>query len=74
MDGDKIWLFDTAEGSGTGAIKRLMIEFCVSDGTIWRTIGLSNNIIDASVAALGDAMIWKLQHDKVDGPKLKLAR
>jgi hypothetical protein len=30
---------------------------------------LSTNIIDASVAALGDGMIWKLQHDKIAGPK-----
>ena len=53
----------------TGAITRVMIEFCVPDGTVWRTVGLSTNIIDASVAALGDGMIWKLQHDKVAGPK-----
>ena len=55
--------------SGTGAMTRVMIEFCVPDGTVWRTVGLSTNIIDASVAALGDGMIWKLQHDKVAGPK-----
>ena len=64
---------DAAEGAGTGAITRAMIEFCVPDGTVWRTVGLSTNINDASVAALGDGMIWKLQHDKVDGPKSKLS-
>ena len=65
----KVRILDAAEGSGTGAITRVMIEFCVPDGTVWRTVGLSTNIIDASVAALGDGMIWKLQHDKAAGPK-----
>lgn len=69
----KVRILDAAEGSGTGAITRVMIEFCVPDGTVWRTVGLSTNIIDASVAALGDGMIWKLQYDKVDGPKSNLA-
>ena len=65
----KVRILDAAEGSGTGAITRVMIEFCVPDGTVWRTVGLSTNIIDASVAALGDGMIWKLQHDKIAGPR-----
>ena len=51
------------------ATTRVMIEFCVPDGTVWRTVGLSTNNIDASVAVLCDGMIWKLQHDKVAGPK-----
>ncbi len=55
--------------SGTGAITRVLIEFRVPDGTTWRTVGLSTNIIDASVAALGDGMIWKLMHDNVPAPK-----
>ena len=50
---------------------RVFIEFCVPDGTVWRTVGVSTNIIDASVAALADGMIWKLLHDKVAGPKAK---
>ena len=69
----KVRILDTAKGSGTGAITRVMIEFCVPDGTVWRTVGLSTNIIDASVAALADGMIWKLQHDKINGPKPKQA-
>jgi 2-isopropylmalate synthase len=47
----------------------VLIEFRVPDGTTWRTVGLSTNIIDASVAALGDGMIWKLMHDNVPAPK-----
>ena len=66
----KVRILDAVDGqAGTGAITRVFIEFCVPDGTVWRTVGLSTNIIDASVAALGDGMIWKLLHDKVFGPK-----
>lgn len=66
----KVRILDAVDGqAGTGAITRVFIEFCVPDGTVWRTVGLSTNIIDASVAALGDGMIWKLLHDKVAGPK-----
>ena len=66
----KVRILDAADGQvGTGAITRVFIEFCVPDDTVWRTVGLSTNIIDASVAALGDGMIWKLLHDKVAGPK-----
>jgi len=65
----KVRILDAAQGSGTGAVTRVLIEFRVPDGTVWRTVGLSTNIIDASVAALGDGMIWKLQHDGIIGPK-----
>ena len=65
----KVRILDAAQGSGTGAVTRVLIEFRVPDGTVWRTVGLSTNIIDASVAALGDGMIWKLQHDDIIGPK-----
>ena len=65
----KVRILDSRDGqSGTGAITRVMIEFGAPDGTVWRTVGLSTNIIDASVVALGDGMIWKLQHDGVPGP------
>jgi 2-isopropylmalate synthase len=64
----KVRILDAAQGSGTGAITRVLIEFRVPGGTVWRTVGLSTNIIDASVAALGDGMIWKLQHDGLMGP------
>ena len=65
----KVRILDSRDGqSGTGAITRVMIEFGTPDGTVWRTVGLSTNIIDASVVALGDGMIWKLQHDSVPGP------
>jgi 2-isopropylmalate synthase len=67
----KVRILEAREGqAGTGAVTRVLIEFRVPGGPVWRTIGLSTNIIDASVAALGDGMIWKLQHDKVPGPKV----
>ena len=67
----KVRILDSRDGqSGTGAITRVMIEFGTPDGTVWRTVGLSTNIIDASVVALGDGMIWKLQHDGVPGPNV----
>ena len=65
----KVRILDAREGhSGTGAVTRVLIEFRTPDGTTWRTVGLSTNIIDASVVALGDGMIWKLQRDGVPGP------
>ena len=67
----KVRILDAAKGSGTGAITRVLIEFRVPNGTVWRTVGLSTNIIDASVAALGEGMIWKLQHDSVAGPNAR---
>ncbi len=65
----KVRILDAREGqSGTGAVTRVMIEFRTPDGTIWRTVGVSTNIIDASVVALGDGMMWKLQRDGISGP------
>lgn len=65
----KVRILDSKEKqTGTGAITRVLIEFRTPDGTTWRTVGLSTNIIDASVVALGDGMIWKLQRDGVAGP------
>jgi 2-isopropylmalate synthase len=48
--------------SGTAAVTRVLIEFQDSTGLRWRTVGVSANIIDASVNALSDGMCWKLIH------------
>ena len=65
----KVRILDAREGqAGTGAVTRVMIEFRTPDGVIWRTVGVSTNIIDASVVALGDGMMWKLQRDGIAGP------
>lgn len=67
----KVRILDASEASGTGAVTRVLIEFRAPGGLVWRTVGLSTNIIDASVAALGEGMIWKLLHDKAAGPIFK---
>lgn len=47
--------------AGTSALTRVMIESRDSeDGTTWRTVGVSPNIIDASYQALNDAISWRL--------------
>ena len=48
---------------GTGAVTRVLIEFKDEHDLIWRTVGVSTNIIDASVMALSDGMVWKLMND-----------
>ena len=45
---------------GTGAVTRVMIESRDAQGTIWRTVGVSANIIDASYNALHDALAWRI--------------
>ena len=52
---------DAAEG-GTGAVTRVLIECQDEEGLSWISVGVSTNIIDASVMALADAMTWKLFH------------
>ncbi|MEC8643034.1 MAG: alpha-isopropylmalate synthase regulatory domain-containing protein, partial [Pseudomonadota bacterium] len=65
----KVRILDAREEqAGTGAVTRVMIEFRTPDGVVWRTVGVSTNIIDASVVALGDGMMWKLQRDGIAGP------
>ena len=50
----------SADSDGTDAVTRVMIESADDQGTIWRTVGVSPNIIDASIAALADALTWRL--------------
>ncbi|MDF1791881.1 MAG: citramalate synthase [Thalassobaculaceae bacterium] len=57
------------DGDGTDATTRVMIESEDETGTTWRTVGVSPNIIDASIAALSDAITWKLLRDGAAAPK-----
>ena len=57
------------DGDGTDATTRVMIESEDESGVTWRTVGVSPNIIDASIAALSDAITWKLLRDGVAAPK-----
>lgn len=56
------------DGDGTDATTRVMIESADDSGLTWRTVGVSPNIIDASIAALSDAITWKLLRDGATAP------
>ncbi|PTM98768.1 citramalate synthase [Mycoplana dimorpha] len=45
---------------GTGAITRVLIESTDATGARWWTVGVSDNIIDASFQALMDSIVYKL--------------
>ena len=45
---------------GTEAITRVLIESHDSTGARWWTVGVSDNIIDASFSALMDSIVFKL--------------
>ena len=65
----KVRILEPDNGSsGTGSVTRVLIEFIDKKMNTWRTIGVSTNIIDASVMALADGMAWKLMHDGVAIP------
>jgi 2-isopropylmalate synthase len=57
------------EKQGTGAVVRVLIES--TDGVkSWGTIGVSENIIDASWQALEDSIVYGLMHISRVKPKL----
>jgi len=61
----KVRVLDT--GSGTGAVVRVLIDS--TDGTRgWSTIGVSENIIEASWQALADSLVYGLLHSADDRP------
>jgi 2-isopropylmalate synthase len=46
--------------AGTAAVTRVIIESADDGGRRWSTVGVSTNVIDASYAALHDAITYKL--------------
>ena len=50
---------------GTEAVTRVLIESTDSTGERWTTIGVSDNIIDASFQALVDSLTYKLMKGEV---------
>src|SRR6202789_1004618 len=50
--------------SGTEAVTRVTVESADGKGNRWSTVGLSENIVDASFEALTDSIIYKLYRDK----------
>jgi 2-isopropylmalate synthase len=60
----KVRILPPPKGStGTDAVTRVTIESEDDDGSRWSTVGVSANIIDASVIALYDAYAFKLMRD-----------
>ncbi|MFC4624153.1 citramalate synthase [Daeguia caeni] len=52
---------------GTAAITRVLIESGDATGARWRTVGVSDNIIDASFQALMDSVNYKLMKNRALG-------
>jgi 2-isopropylmalate synthase len=48
---------------GTEAVTRVMIESADDAGRRWSTVGVSENIVDASFEALSDSICYKLYRD-----------
>ena len=62
----KVRVLDTA--AGTAAVTRVLIDS--SDGTrTWTTIGVSENIVEASWEALCDSIVWGLLHSNAQAPE-----
>ena len=55
----RVRVLDTDQG--TGAVTRVLIDTPTASGT-WSTIGVSENIIEASWQALVDAIVFGLLH------------
>lgn len=49
---------------GTEAVTRVLIESIDDDGVRWWTVGVSENIIDASFQALMDSIVFKLMKNR----------
>ena len=56
--------------AGTAAVTRVVIESEDDRGRLWQTVGVSENIIEASFEALEDSISYKLVLDGVRGPVL----
>jgi 2-isopropylmalate synthase len=51
------------EGShGTGAVTRVLVETSGADGRDWVTVGVHENVVEASWHALVDALVYGLAH------------
>lgn len=55
----KVRVLDSS--SGTGAVTRVLIDSTDGERT-WSTVGVSENVIEASWQALRDAVVWLLLH------------
>jgi 2-isopropylmalate synthase len=55
---------------GTAAITRVLIESSDGEGARWWTVGVSENIIDASFQALIDSIVYKLMKNRALAGKI----
>jgi 2-isopropylmalate synthase len=55
---------------GTEAITRVLIESTDASGARWWTVGVSDNIIDASFQALMDSIVYKLLKNRGDAGRV----
>ena len=56
--------FDDLFGPEAEAITRVLIESTDASGARWWTVGVSENIIDASFQALMDSIVYKLMKNR----------
>lgn len=56
----KVRIIQTEGAAGTASVTRVMIESADGDGNRWFTVGVSDNIVDASFQALTDSINYKL--------------
>ncbi|MEX2647615.1 MAG: citramalate synthase [Alphaproteobacteria bacterium] len=54
--------------AGTAAVTRVMIESADGHARRWSTVGVSDNIIDASFQALLDSIVFKLLRENAPAP------
>ena len=53
------------EGShGTGAVTRVLVETLGGDGRDWVTVGVHENVVEASWHALVDSLTYGLAHGR----------
>lgn len=60
----KVRIIQTDHAEGTASVTRVLIESLDGDGNRWSTVGVSDNIVDASFQALIDSITYKLYRDK----------
>ncbi len=56
----KVRIIQTEGAAGTASVTRVMIESKDGQGNRWFTVGVSENIVDASFQALTDSITYKL--------------
>ncbi len=56
----KVRILDASHG--TGAVTRVLLKTADTAGRDWTTVGVHDNVVEASWLALVDALVWGLAH------------